>query len=266
MRNGEAVVQKNAFAHVWMNVDEIEGHDMSNDDWLDSTVSGVQASVVTCASTIGHEFAHAMVLLTLGGHVEEPHFNGEALTDDNETGYSWENFVFGGSLQINEGNLCMIPSPNFNNGWNFNADDEDFLVLIGPGEGAPPPTPYRCVDKQKWQRLLEQSFWDQTDRKAFKKLWLRGGGVEYADAYLSEGGEVSASPSEKRVCLDEVERERQRVHALRKKVLQACKSEERRAVFQESRGKCFLDHAWSNCTKHYDENVFLEKTTSGAHQ
>jgi hypothetical protein len=47
MRNGEAVVQKNAFAHVWMNVDEIEGHDMSNDHWLDSTVSGIQASIVS---------------------------------------------------------------------------------------------------------------------------------------------------------------------------------------------------------------------------
>jgi hypothetical protein len=231
MRNGEPVVQRNAFAHVWMNVDEIEGQDTSNDNWLDSTVSGVQASIVRCASTIGHEFAHAMVLLTLGGDVPEPRFNGETLSDDNETGYSWENFVFGGSLQLNEGNLCIIPSPNFNNGWNFKADDEDFLVLVGPGEGAPPLTSYRCVDKEKWQRLLEQSFWDQTGRKAFKKLWLRGGGVGCADAYLSDGGKVSASPSGKRVCLDEVERERQRVHAIRKKGLQA---EERRAVFHES--------------------------------
>jgi hypothetical protein len=103
MRNGEAVVQRNAFAHIWMNVDEIEGQDMSNDDWLDSTISGVQASIVRCASTIGHEFAHAMVLLTLGGDVPEPRFNGESLSDDKETSYSWENFVFGGSLQLTEG-------------------------------------------------------------------------------------------------------------------------------------------------------------------
>jgi hypothetical protein len=139
-------------------------------------------------------------------------------------------------------------------------------VLVGPGEEAPPLTPYRCVDRQKWQCLLEQSFWDHTDRKAFKKLWLRGSAVGYADDYSSEGSEVSVSPSGKHVCLDKVGRERQRVHAVRKKGLQACKSEERRAVFHESQGKSFLDQAWSDCTKHYDENVFLGKTTSDAHQ
>jgi hypothetical protein len=174
-----------------------------------------------------------------------------------------------------QGELYVVPWPNFS-AWKHHADQGDLLQLSGLGRGALPLRQFHSVDRTKWQCLLEQSFWNQTDKKAFKKLWLRGGAVRYANAYLSEAGEVSASPSGKRVCLDEVERERQRVHAIREKGLRAfedrpdrwhrCvdKSEERRAVFHEFRGKSFLDQAWSNCTKHYDGNVFLGGATSGA--
>jgi hypothetical protein len=274
IHNGEPVIQKNAFPHVWLNVDDIEGHDMSNDNWLDSTISGVQASIVMSAAVIGHEFAHAMVLLTLGDVPEEPSFNGESLSDDNETGYSWEDFVFGGSLKVDEGSLSVMPSPNSNDG---EANDEDSEASCGSGEEALPLTEYHFVDKQKWQRLLEQSFWD-TDKKAFKKLWLRPGGIVHADTYLPEGDEVSASPSGKRICLDGVERGRQRIQTIRERGLHAIKArpdrrnrcvdktEERRAVFHESRGKSYLDQAWSDCTKHYDGNVFLGGANPGAGQ
>jgi hypothetical protein len=108
-RNGEPVTQANAFPHVSLNVDRVVGHDMSNDDWLDSSISGIRVSILEFATTIGHEFAHAMVLLTLDG-LPEPRLNEESII---ETGFSWENFVFGGTLQKKTGRAVCCSLAQF---------------------------------------------------------------------------------------------------------------------------------------------------------
>jgi hypothetical protein len=252
----------------FLNVDSLLGCDMSSDDWLDSTVSETRASIIRFAITIGHEFAHAMVEITQNGG-PSPRLNDEAVV---ETGFSWEQFVFGGKLSFddNDGQLHVIPWPNYEI-WKDYADDDDNLELRAIGRGALPLARIYRAKRQMWERLLEQRFWDEANssRETFKKLSLTGHDAVYSKKYYAAREKVSASPKARRVCFGEEERQRRRVEAIQARGDEAMadrpdrwdrvvdRAEERRNAFHESEGKPILDEFWASCTKDVDEDVFL---------
>lgn len=274
-RDGEAVMQADAFPHVFLNVDPLLGCDMSSgsndDDWLDCTISEIRASIFRFAVTIGHEFAHAMVEITQNGG-PPPRLNDEAVV---ETGFSWEDFVFGGRLDFEKDQLYVIPWPNYE-GWKAYADGWDNLELRAVGRGALPLARNSKAARQVWERFLEQGFWNEDEahsaakkKEAFKKLSLGGRDVEYNKRHYCARERVSAPPKARRICLGEEEGQRRRIGAIQTRGYKAMaerrdrwdrvvdRAEERRNAFHQSKCKPLLNEFWASCTKHADEDVFL---------
>jgi hypothetical protein len=156
-RDGKPAMEADAFPHIFMNVDEPVGCNTSSDDWLDCTVSEVKASIIGFASTIGHEFAHAVAVITQNGG-PPPRLNDEAVI---ETGCSWEQFVFGGKLSFHDddGQLYVMPWPNYEI-WKVYAAHDDDLELREIGGGALPLARIHRAKRQMWERFLEQRFWE----------------------------------------------------------------------------------------------------------
>lgn len=268
-RDGKPVMQADMFPQIFLNVDSLAGCDMSSDDWLDRTVSDIRASILRVAATIGHEFAHAMAEITQDGG-PAPRLNDEAVV---ETGFSWENFVFGGRLDFDDdgdGRLLVSPWPHYQ-GWKAYADNWNNLQLRAVGRGALPLVREYVVESELWERFLEQRFWDETqsEKGTFKKLSLTGRDVVYCRDHYAVREKVSAPPKGRRICLGDDEMQRRRIEAVQNRGDEAMKdrpdrwdrvvdkAEERRNAFHESEGKPMLDEFWASCTKHVHEDVFL---------
>lgn len=237
--------------------------------WQNTTVTDLRASILQFAITLCHEFAHALAAITQNGP-RIPRFNEECVV---ETGFSWEQYVFGGVAMANPDDstdLWLSPWP-FYEGWKSCADDGDTLQLWFFSRGALPLQQAYPVQSQMWQRFFEQGFWERADRAqgAFKKLWLRGNEVFYSKDHFAVLDQFSAPPEQKRECPDEEERQRRRMDAIWEKRNQAMegrpgrwdrivdKAKERREAFHESQGKLLLADFWESCTRHCDQNVFL---------
>lgn len=182
-RGGKPTAQAEAFDYMWLNVDRLVGLDMSNNDWLDSTISQLRASILQFAGTIGHEFAHAMVKFTLRER-PEPQMNEERIT---ETGYSWENFVFGGTLE-EDADCGWIVTP-----WPDGYIGNSVQLCGRSGRGAHLPLQCHPPYERTWERFFEQRFWDEPSCPggAFKKLWLHEHRVDFNQSYFADCGELS---------------------------------------------------------------------------
>jgi hypothetical protein len=93
-RDGKLTLQDTPSPQVSMNLNRIQAYDMSNDDWQKMTNSELRAAVITGASKICHEFAHAMTEIYFLGR-SEPYMNTDNIA---EAGFAFENYVFGGGL------------------------------------------------------------------------------------------------------------------------------------------------------------------------
>jgi hypothetical protein len=97
-RNGKTIIEKpdHQFVHITMNASHISGFDQSTDEWQDMTIRRLKRTVFQWAKTLSHEFAHAIMAhyVYRPGHEVEACLNDETLA---EAGFSWENFVFGGT-------------------------------------------------------------------------------------------------------------------------------------------------------------------------
>jgi hypothetical protein len=266
--DGKPALHKDCFVHVWLNVDELVSPDMAEDDWDDVKVSDLRSSMLQFATTLGHEFAHAMADITQNGQ-GVPGLNEEMVI---ETGFSWEHFVFGGRLCSDDnGGFCVAPWPD-ERIWKDYAESGKDLHLCAFGRGALPLEVVHVVEYAMWMRLFEQRFWDDMHlpERAFKKLWLRGGKVKYDKKHYGAREKASATPKGRRVCLGEVENQRRRIDVIRARGDEAMtdrpdrwdrvvdRAEERRNAFHESEGKPILDEFWASCTKHVGEDVFIE--------
>ena len=267
-RDGKPAVEADAFPHVFLNVnDSIAGCDMSNDVWLDWTFVEIRASIFKFATTIGHEFAHAMVDITQNGF-PAPRFNEETVV---ESGFPWEHFVFGGRLDFDgEGDVHAIPWPSYET-WQDYAGGGDTLQLCAIGRGALPYERVCLVERQAWERFFDQGFWEQgiAPEGAFKTLWLRGNDVGYNRVHYFEPEKPTAPPKRKRKCQCEDERQRQRREAVQRRGNRAMTSrpdrwdrvvdnaEESKDIFHGSNGKLILNEFWASCTKHVGQGAFL---------
>lgn len=231
------------------------------------TVSDLRNFMLNFAVTLGHEFAHAMADLTQNGQ-GMPSLNEETVI---ETGVSWEHFVLSGRLCTDEnGSYCVAPWPD-ETIWKQFAEDGKDLNLCAFGRGALPLEVVHVVEEPKWKRFFDQRFWDDTklDEVAFKKLWLRGGKVQYDKSHSGAREAAPALPKARRICLSEEEGQRRREEDVRARGDEAMadrpnrwdrvvdRVEERRNAFHESEGKPLLDEFWTSCTKYVDENLFL---------
>jgi len=266
---GKPALHNDYFVHMWLNVDQLVYSELAEDDWDEMRVSDLRSSMLQFATTLGHEFAHAMVDITQNGQ-GTPTLNEEMVV---ETGFSWEHFVFGGRLCTDDkGSLCVAPWPD-ETIWKEYAEDGKDLYLCAFGRGALPLEVVHVVEEQMWMRLFEQRFWDDgthpPEDGAFKKLWLRGGRIKYDKSHYGAREVVVAPPKGSRVCLGEEETWRRRKEAIQNRGDEAMvdrpdrwdrvvdRAEERRSAFHESEGKPMLDEFWASCTKHVHDDVFL---------
>jgi hypothetical protein len=268
-RDGKPALYKDCFVHMWLNVDQLVYRDLAEDDWDAMTISDMRGSMLQFATTFGHELAHAMVDITQNGR-GIPSFNEEMVI---ETGFSWEHFVLGGRLCTDDsGRFCVAPWPD-ETIWKQYAEDGKDLCLCAFGRGALPLEVVHVVEDHVWMRFLEQRFWDDAhpSEGTFKKLWLRGGKVKYDKSHYGAREVVVAAPKARRVCFDEEEKQRRRVESIQARGDEAMadrpdrwdrvvdRVEERRNAFHESEGKPILDEFWASCTKHVDEDVFIQQ-------
>ena len=107
-RDGKPVVEDSRFQHIFMNTRSIKGFDMKSSQWRGLSIWDLQTSIFNTASTLCHEFAHAFMIYHVG---RDAYMNDESIS---ETGFSWENFTFGGVVQSCPGSpsTFLMPWPN----------------------------------------------------------------------------------------------------------------------------------------------------------
>lgn len=163
-KNGGPAVDEDIFTHIWINTSGIESFDLTSDQWMDHSMSFIRRHAVHTAAVICHELAHAIV----NRHFEhrDPYFNDETLL---EPGYALENFVFGGRMDVDDDDLWIIPWP----------DRESAEKYPRRGSGihaaALPPKILHILEKDDWESVLRDEFWDEEGYREgrIKKLWLR---------------------------------------------------------------------------------------------
>jgi hypothetical protein len=270
-QDGKPVTQDTTFAHVNLNLNYLTGYDMSNDDWQKLTVSKLRMNILTGATTLSHEFTHAVIQLSFPDTPEPPQMNDEVVRED---GFSFENYVFGGTLDSNEdtegnrGDIMIVPFPNFER-WEGYAWDGAMLELTNFSKVALPATVGYCPKRFRWECFLEQDFWDESEIRynTFKKLWLRVHDAYYTDPTMAADETPVANTRDKRVRLSDAQMEYNRIVARReerRERMQAnkarwdryCdKADERRQEFLDNGGLRVFDEAWVECTEHFVENV-----------
>jgi hypothetical protein len=257
-RDGRATVESSnrPFVHVFINLSKCESL-RSSKALMGMTMTGMKVDMFGMASTVCHEFAHALEQ----HHCDcfpMPPMNDEPLV---ETGYSLENFLFGGLFQKWE-TPCLQrwPQPflyDCHTSNNYPMDARLFADL-GPDRNFP-------IELAKIAALLEQSFWDDPKPLVgcWKKMWLRPH-VEVAlneddYDYYNSGSKSSSDPPKKRRRLSDAAMERQRADDANEKWEEYMEVEvrwhrrkevsaERKAVFHE-REMIKLNGLWEECMK-----------------
>jgi hypothetical protein len=85
------------YANIVLNTSDMDGYDQRADPWKQFTVSALKREIFNGARVLCHEIAHALVNYSFGFE-EDPAFNEEKMI---ETGFSLENFIFGGVVRRN---------------------------------------------------------------------------------------------------------------------------------------------------------------------
>jgi hypothetical protein len=226
------------------------------------TITDMKVDMFGIASTICHEFSHALEQHYCDRFDRMPRMNDELLV---ETGYSLEAFLYGGtySYEYRKGKKkpCIKRWPSaamyeFYKSNNHPMEMHPFADL-GPDRRFP-------IESRKCAVFLEQSFWDDPKPPAgcLKKMWLKPHCEVALDQedydYFNSGSRHSRSPRpKKRRRLSDAAMERKRASDangkredhrkvevrwhLKKEVL-----EERKAVFYE-REMVKLNGLWEKC-------------------
>jgi hypothetical protein len=269
-RDGKPTVQDTPFAQIWLNLNHMPGYDMSNDDWQKMTISELRTVIVLGATKICHEFSHAVTNIYFPD-LGEPYMNTDNIA---EAGFAFESYIFGGSTrpgQMPHQNwpcyLMVSAWPNYSS---WKVYDRP-LELNSFGKAAVPDAAHFFPRPFRWERFLEQGFWDESETRynSVKKLWLRSGEVLYENITIAADETPEAPPRGTRVRLTPAELEDQRFIANRNKRREAMEAnkarwdrycdeaEDRKKKFIDNGGLRVFDEAWAWCTKHYDERVFL---------
>jgi hypothetical protein len=96
------------FANIVLDTSDMDGYDQRADSWKQFTVSALKREIFNGARVLCHEIAHALVNYSFGFE-DDPAFNEEKMI---ETGFSLENFIFGGVMRRNDDDINLLSSPN----------------------------------------------------------------------------------------------------------------------------------------------------------
>lgn len=277
-RDGKPVVLDDVlFQHVFLNAEWIEGFDQSSEEWRDMTIPEVKKEIFVQAVILCHEFAHAL----MNHHCEaEVPMNDEPVA---ETGFCWENFVFGGMVRDTP------YDPHLGNSvirthvvqW----PDLRIFEKYSEGEAAMPIRYFGKLqdqrelpfDASRCTRFLDQSFWDaKKPSKDFKKMWLKPyieAPMHYGEyhTFNPEAYEKPVEVSAKKRRLSDATMERERLYASRLRRAELIlarpgresryleKLEERKEEFHE-REKHKLNALWESCTENLEIEIFLKQS------
>jgi len=191
-----------------------------------------------------------------------------------ETGYSWENFIFGGALHIEaydeHSSLSIMPWPNLQQFESFMAISARMSIRYF---GQLEYSRHLAVQPCQYGEFLHQKFWDEEKPdKVFKKMWLK----PYLEApqheteftYFNSGHEAPIEVSAKKRRLSNAAMDRARAYAskLRRSERMAradrwhrCREIllERKSDFHD-RAKDRLNALWTSCTPAIGEKMFRQ--------
>jgi hypothetical protein len=228
------------------------------------TITGMKVDMFGIASTICHEFSHALEQHYCHRFDRQPRMNDELLV---ETGFSLEAFLYGGlfSDEYRKGKkkpcIRRWPSAAYYDFYKSNGhpmERHDLSADLGPNSRCYPIEPRKCAV------FLEQSFWDDPKPPAgcLKKMWPRPHCEVALDQddydYFNSGSQHPLSPHpKKRRRLSDAAMERKRASDANGKREDHRKvevrwhrrkevSEERKAVFHE-REMVKLNGLWEKC-------------------
>jgi hypothetical protein len=262
------VIEDSRFQHIFMDTKTIKGFNTRTNPtaWQRYSIWDLQQSIFATASVLCHEFAHAF----LGYHVGRDAFmNGESLS---ETGFSWENFIFGSTLapDVFDGrpSLVLLPWPNLQQFETYMAKSARMGIRYF---GKLEYSRELVVEPSQYGEFLHQKFWDEDKPgEAFKKMWLRpyreAPTDEYEHTYYSSGHETPVEISAKKRRLSDAAMAHLRAYAskVRRSERMArydrwhrCKEVllEREADFHD-RAKDRLNALWTSCTPAAGEKSF----------
>lgn len=260
--NGKPVIEESNFQHIVLNTSKILGFDQSSDQWRSTTIWDLKTAIFDYAKIICHELAHAFMKL----HCQREGFmNEECLS---ELGFSWENFTFGGVIDLNSGTIFVLPWPNMQHFDHYMSGGHPMAIRYFGKLGIA-----RYLVPQPWEyhKFLDQSFWDEeTPKETFKKMWLKPYHENpiWEEEYtrFSSGHEAPVEVSAKKRRLSEAAMDRARTYAskLRRSEAMArtdrwhrCREMllERKADFHD-RAKDRLNALWTSCTPAAGEIMF----------
>jgi hypothetical protein len=191
-----------------------------------------------------------------------------------ETGYSWENFIFGGALHIEaydgHSSLSIMPWPNLQQFESYMAISAKMGIRYF---GQLEYSRHLAVQPCQYGEFLHQKFWDEEKPdKVFKKMWLK----PYLEApqheteftYFNSGHEAPIEVSAKKRRLSNAAMDRARAYAskLRRSERMAradrwhrCREIllERKSDFHD-RAKDRLNALWTSCTPAIGEKMFRQ--------
>ena len=264
-RDGKPVVEDSRFQHIFMNTKMIKGFDMRSRQWQGLSIWDLQTSIFATASTLCHEFSHAFMIYHVG---RDAYMNDESIS---ETGFSWENFTFGGAIQPYPGSpsLLLMPWPNLQQFEHYMATSARMGIRYF---GKLEYSRFLKVLPSQYGEFLHQRFWDEEKPdKVFKKMWLRPchEAPIHEDEYthFSSGHETPLEISAKKRRLSDAAMDRARAYAskvrrsegMAKARWHRCREMllERKADFHD-RAKDRLDALWTNCTPAIGEKMFRQ--------
>lgn len=147
----------------------MDGFEQTTGDWKQFTVAALRREIIDGARLLCHEIAHALVTHSFMFE-NDPAFNDEKMV---ETGYSMENYLFGGVLRRDDDAIRLMFWPN-EKIWNEYYAGGTTIPLLGPLSGMPSSWEYG-VHPDAYECLLTDEFWDGREVREgrFKKMWLR---------------------------------------------------------------------------------------------
>jgi len=208
-RNGKPVVENSRFQHIFINIKSFTAYDVKSARWRDGSIWDLQGEISRKASVICHEFSHAFMEFHVG---RDACMNDESLL---ETGFSWESFAFGGTINEIDGSpsICLTPWPNlevFERYVKVSAaiDIRHFGKLDYPRI-------FR-VEPSQFTEFLHHEFWEE-ERPGGRQMWLR----PYHEAPVDEeeytrfssGHQAPIEVSAKKQRLSDAAMDRQRRYA-----------------------------------------------------
>lgn len=267
-RDGKPVIEDSRFQHIFMDTKNIKGFNTRTHPtaWQRYSIWDLQQSIFCTASTLCHEIAHAFV----GYHIGRDTFmNDESLA---ETGFSWENFIFGGTLhpETLDGrpSLALLPWPNLQQYELYMANSAKMGIRYF---GQLEYSRHLIVQPSQYGEFLHQRFWDEEKPdEVFKKMWLKPHHehptYEEEYTYYSSGHEAPVEVSAKKRRLSDAAMAHLRAYASKvrrsERMARAdrwhrCKEMmlERKADFHD-RAKDRLNALWASCTPVAGEKMF----------